>query len=552
MPKIDFLLEDLQRLLKKDITYDELKERGILFVKGELEELQEDVISADIKDTNRPDLWSTEGIARELQGHYGVREGLPKFKIGRSGISLNVDRKVKNVRPKTVGAVVKGLSFDDESIRQMIQLQEKVHATYGRNREVTAIGVYDLDRIVPPVNYTTVKPDGITFTPLDFEEELTPAEILQKHPKGREYGHLIDRFDEYPLMIDSAGNVLSIPPIINSVYTGKVSTQTKNVFIELTGQEVERLSIALNVLVAAFYERGGKVLSVDVNYPDGTIVTPDMTPREFSINADECRKTLGLDLKEDEIIALLKRASYDVKSKKGKLTVKYPAYRNDIMHSRDVIEDIAIAYDVNRIDPRPPELSTIGTMDPVEEFCDTVREVMVGLGFQEVLTFSLVNKENLFDKMNLKEKELCEIANPVSTSWNSIRNWLLPSILDLLRANLHVEYPQKVFEVGDVVLIDDKEETGTRTEKKLACAVSGGKVSYEDIASVLDALLRSIGVEYRMKGKRHKSFINGRAAKIVSNGRDIGIVGEIHPLVLNNWGIEKPVAAFEIDIDGIK
>jgi phenylalanyl-tRNA synthetase beta chain len=191
-------------------------------------------------------------------------------------------------------------------------------------------------------------------------------------------------------------------------------------------------------------------------------------------------------------------------------------------------------------------------MDPKEEFCDTVRDVMVGLGFQEVLTFSLVNKETLFGKMNLKGGEICEIANPVSTSWNSIRNWLLPSIMDFWRANLHVEYPQKVFEVGDVVAIDDKEETGTRTEKKLVCAVSDRNVGYEDISSVLDAFLRNLGVAYSLKGKEHGSFIDGRSAEIISKGRDIGIVGEIHPLVLNNWGIEKPVVAFEIDIDGIK
>lgn len=552
MPKIDFLFEDLRKLVKTDMTYEELEDSGILFVKGEIEGVIEDVITVDIKDTNRPDLWSVEGIARELRGHYGVKEGLPEFKIGRSGISLDVDKKVEKVRPKTVGAVVKGMSFDEESIKQMIQLQEKIHMTYGRNREVTAIGVYDFDRIAPPVKYTTVKPDGIKFVPLDFEEELTPAEILDKHPTGREYAHLIDKFDEYPLMIDSAGNVLSIPPIINSVYTGKVTPETKNVFIELTGQEVERLSVALNVLAAAFHDRGGEVLSVDVNYHDGTIVTPDTTPREFSIDAEECRKILGLDLREDEMIELLKRARYDAKSKRGKLLVKYPAYRNDVMHSRDVIEDIAIAYDVNKIEPRTPELSTIGSMDPKEEFCDTVRDVMVGLGFQEVLTFSLVNKENLFGKMNLKGEEICEIANPVSTSWNSIRNWLLPSIMDFWRANLHVEYPQKVFEVGDVVAIDDKEETGTRTEKKLVCAVSDRNVGYEDISSVLDAFLRNLGVAYSLKGKEHDSFIDGRSAEIISKGRDIGIVGEIHPLVLNNWGIEKPVVAFEIDIDGIK
>jgi phenylalanyl-tRNA synthetase beta chain len=552
MPKIDVSLDDLRTLMRTSISYDELEERGILFVKGEIEGFTEDTITVDIKDTNRPDLWSVEGIARELRGHYGTSEGLPEFKIGCSGISLDVDKKVEKVRPKTVGAVVKGLSFDEESIKQMIQLQEKIHMTYGRNREVTAAGVYDFDRIVPPVKYTTVKPDGIKFVPLDLEEELTPAEILEKHPKGREYAHLIDRFDEYPLMIDSTGNVLSIPPIINSVYTGKVSPETKNVFIELTGREVERLSVALNVLVAAFHDRGGEVLSVDVNYHNGTIVTPDMTPREFSIDAKECRKILGLDLKEDEMIGLLKRARYDAKSKKGKLLVKYPAYRNDIMHSRDVIEDIAIAYDVNKIEPRPPELSTIGSADPKEELCDTVRDVMVGLGFQEVLTFSLTNKENLLDKMNLKEGEICEIANPVSATWNTIRSWLLPSIMDFLRSNLHVEFPQKIFEVGDIVTIAGDEETGTKTKKKLACALSDGGAGYEDISSILDALLRSFGLYYDLKSKDHESFIEGRSAEIVAGGEGVGIVGEIHPQVLNNWGIEKPVAAFEIDIDGIK
>jgi phenylalanyl-tRNA synthetase beta chain len=553
MPKIDFSLDDLRSLLKKNIPYDELEERGILFVKGEIEGFMDDNIIVDIKDTNRPDLWSVEGIARELRGHYGVSEGLPEFKIKSSGISMNVDKKVEKVRAKTVGAVVKGLTFDDEFIKQMIQLQEKIHMTYGRNRGECAIGVYDFDRIVPPVRYTTVAPDGIKFVPLDFEEEMTPGEILEKHPKGREYAHLIDKHDEYPLMIDSEGNVLSIPPIINSVYTGKVSEETKNVFIEMTGHDVERLSVALNVLAAAFYDRGGEVLSVDVNYPDGTIVTPDLTPKEFTFKHMDCRKLLGLDLTDEEIISLLKKARYDViELKSGKVKVKYPAYRNDIMHQRDVIEDIAIAYDINNIEPEPPEISTIGGADPKEEFSDTLREVMLGLGFQEVLTFSLINKENLFDKMNQKEGEVCEIANPVSTNWNAIRSRLLPSIMDFLRANLHVEYPQKVFEVGDVVVIDESAETGTKTEKKLACALSDMDAGYEDISSILNAVLRSIGLEYSLKNKDHESFISGRSAEIVAGGKSVGMVGEIHPQVLNNWGIEKPVAVLEIDIENIK
>ena len=552
MPKIDFSLDDLRTLMRTSIPYDELEERGILFAKGEIEGFTGDTLTVDIKDTNRPDLWSVEGIARELRGHYGTGDGLPKIKIESSGISMNVSKKVENVRPKTVGAVVKGLTFGDEFIKQIIQLQEKIHMTYGRNRQECAIGVYDFDRIVPPITYTTVAPDGIKFVPLDFEGEMTPAEILKKHPKGAEYAHIIEKFDEYPLMIDSQENVLSVPPIINSVYTGKVSTETKNVFIEITGNSLERLQVALNVLVAAFYDRGGEVLSVEVNYPDETITTPDMTPKDFSMDPEECRKLLGLDITDDEMITLLKKARYDAKTKSGKIKVKYPAYRNDIMHQRDVIEDIAIAYDINKVEPGPPEIGTIGCMDKTEEFSDTVREVMTGLGFQEVLTFSLINKESLFTKMNLKEGKVCEIANPISTTWNSIRSWLMPSIMDFLCANLHVEYPQKIFEVGDVVNIAPSEETGTRTKKKLACAVSDPDAGYEDISSILDALLRSLDVYYDLKSKDHESFIEGRSAEIVSKGESIGIVGEIHPQVLNRWAIEKPIAAFEIDIDGIK
>ena len=552
MPKIEISLDDLRTLLRSSISYDELEERGILFVKGEIEGFSDDMLTVDIKDTNRPDLWSVEGIARELRGHYGVSEGLPKIKIESSGISMNVNKKVEKVRPKTVAAVVKGLTFDDEFIKQIIQLQEKIHMTYGRNRSECAIGVYDFDQLVPPINYTTVKPDGIKFVPLDFTEEMTPGEILEKHPKGREYAHIIDKFEEYPLMIDSEENVLSIPPIINSVYTGKVSQETKNVFIEMTGNSLERLQVALNVLVAAFHDRGGTVQSVEVNYPRETVVTPDMTPREFSIDPEECRTLLGLDITDDEMTDLLKKARYDAKSVGGKIKVKYPAYRNDIMHSRDIIEDIAIAYDINKIEPDPPKISTIGHADKTEEFSDIVREVMTGLSFQEVLTFSLINKESLFTKMNMEEGEVCEIANPISTTWNSIRSWLLPSIMDFLCANLHVEYPQKVFEVGDVVVIDESQETATKTKKKLACAVSDPDAGYEDISSILDGLLRSLGIYYELKAKDHESFIEGRSAEIIAKGESVGIIGEIHPQVLNNWGIEKPVAAFEIDIDGIK
>ncbi len=544
MPTVEFYLEDLQKLIDKKISIKELEEL-ILFVKGEFEAFEEGIVKVDIKDTNRPDLWSVEGIARELRTHLSGK--FPEYKINKSKFVMVVDKKVEKVRAKTVCAVVKNLKFDDYFIKQIIQLQEKIHSTYGGNRNFAAIGIYDFDKIKFPIKYTTVRPEGIRFTPLDFNEEMTPKEILERHPCGRDYGHLIKKYSEYPIMIDSAKNVLSIPPIINSDYTGKITDKTKNVFIEITGHEIERISVALNVLVTALAERGGRIYSMEIKYPGKKIVRPDLKPEKFFLDPDYCRKTLGLDISNKEMIRLLNRAGYKARLDKG-VSLEYPAYRNDIMHSRDVIEDIAISYGYNNIKPDFPKISTLGGADSLEEFCDVVREICVGLGFQETMTFSLTNKDSIFNKMNVPEGNICKLLNPVSSNWTVLRNWLLPSMLYFLTNNMHIEYPQRIFEVGDCVILDSKEETKTRTVKKLSAVITDSTVSYEEISSSLDALMRNLGIGYRLRALKHGSFIEGRAAEILADGVRIGIIGEINPQVLNNWRLEKPAVGFEINV----
>jgi phenylalanyl-tRNA synthetase beta chain len=546
MPIVEFYLKDLQKLLKKKITIKELEE-AVLFVKGEVEAVEGDIIKLDIKDTNRPDIWSIEGIARELRSHLG-KGGLQKYKMRKSGIKMIVDKKVERVRAKTVGAVVKGLRFDDYFIKQIIQLQEKIHQTYGGNRNFAAIGVYDFDKIKFPIRYTTVKPDGIKFIPLDSEEEMTPKEILKKHPCGRDYGHLIEKYPEYPLMIDSRGNVLSIPPIINSAYTGKITEKTKNVFIEITGHELRRISVALNVLVTALAERGGKIYRIEIKYPNKRIIRPDLKHGRFVLDPNYCRNVLGLDISNSNITKLLKKAGYNAKSGK-KIAVEYPAYRDDIMHARDIVEDVAISYGYDKIKPRLLGFTTIGKADDLEVFSNKISEIMIGLGLQEILSYTLTNKKNLFDKMSIGEKKIAEIENPISENWNVFRSWLLPSLLEFLSENKHVDYPHRIFEIGNTVVLDAKKETRTRDIRKLAVAISNNTVNYEELSSCLDALLRNLGLRYELKEAHHSSFIPGRSASIIINKKQVGIIGEIHPAVLNHWKLEKPVVGFEIDVN---
>jgi len=551
MPTIEISHRDLCGLVGRNIPLKKLKEEAILFAKGEVESEDGDVLKVEIKDTNRPDLWSTEGIAREIAGRYG-KPGLPEYHVGNSDIVVNVDRKVKGVRPYTVCAVVRNLTMDENTLSQLIQLQEKISTTFGRNRKEVAIGAYDLHRITPPIRFTTVTPTGIKFAPLEFNQKMTPKEILQKHPKGKEYGHLLKGLKEYPLFIDASDEVLSMPPIINSDWTGKITSATRDIFIECSGFDLRFLIPALNATVAALADRGGRIEAVRVVYPDQTLNTPDLRPKTTFLDIDYAQRLSGLNLKPHEICRLLEQARYEAKYHGNRIKLLYPAYRQDIMHQTDVVEDMLISFGYNRIEPEIPKLSTVGSELDIEVFSGTVKELMRGSCYQEILSYILTSKDNLFKKMNLKPEPVVEIENFISSNWCVFRNHLLPCLLEFLSGNKHVEYPQKIFEVGDVVVLDKRSKTRTQDIRKLAVAITSNMTGYEEISSVLDALLSNLGLGYKLRPAFHLSFIKGRTANILVSGKTIGIVGEISPLVLERWGLEKPVVAFEIDLTALQ
>lgn len=545
MPKIEVSHKDLCGLIGRKLSVEQLAEE-MLFAKGEVDEVSGDALKLDLKDTNRPDMWSAEGVAREIKAR--KTPGLRKYDVKKSNFTVVVDKSVENVRPYTACAVVKGVKFDKATMSQIIQLQEKVAGTFGRNRKEVAIGVYDLDRLKFPIRYTTTKPEGTKFVPLGHNEKMTPKDILAKHQKGKEFGHLLAKAKDYPIFVDSVGEILSMPPIINSNHSGQITEQTRDVFIECSGADKKFLNTAINVLVAALAERGGVIYGVEVKYPSGREMTPNLEPKKFTVSIESIRKIAGLDLKEKELIDLLKKSIYEPTLKGKTIELLYPAYRQDIMHWRDVAEDVLISYGFNEIEPEPVKIITKGGNSKQYARYERITQIMTGAGLQEVISYTLTNKENLFEKMNQKG-EAVEIENPMSTNWSVFRTSLLPGLLEFLSKNQHIEFPQSVYETGNVILLDAKEQTRTRDERRLAAAVSASSVNYESVSSVLDALLRNMGIHYGLKKTSHKSFIEGRAAEIIVNKRSIGFIGELHPQILNNWGIEKPVVAFEINLD---
>jgi len=550
MPTIEVSLKDLNKLVEKKFTRKEL-ERALEYVKGEVESFRGDRIRMEIADTNRPDLWSAEGVARELRSRYTKDKGLIRYKMKKSGLRVIIDKNLKNIRPKTVCAVVKGLKIDDEFLFQIIQLQEKICETFGRNRGEVALGIYDYHKISPPIHFRAYKPDEIKFVPLDFDKELNLRQILSQHPKGKEYGHLLADFDKYPVFIDSKNHVLSMPPIINSDYTGKVTKKTRDVFIECSGFDMKFLLPSLNIMVSALADRGGRIETVEVVSREGRMVTPDLKPKRITVDVDRVRRLSGLDLGKDKIRKLLLESRYDVETEGGKFLVSYPAYRQDIMHQVDVIEDIIISYGYNRIEPVIPKISTIGGQTRMNEFSRRVSNIMTGMGSQEVLSYILTNRDNIAKRMDLEVSKLIEIENPISKNWSVFRTWIIPSLIEFIGKNTNREYPQNIFEMGEVVLFDEKAETRSRNPTRLAWAFADSEANFTKAKQSFDFLMRNLGVAYVIEDVEHPSFIPGRVGRVSVKGRKIACIGEIHPKVLENFRIEQPVCAFEINLSDL-
>lgn len=557
MPTIDIIYTEFERMLGLRLNKDLDKINKILaFAKGEVKlfDEKEDTLSVEIKDTNRPDIWNIEGLVRTLRGFLGLHEGLIEYKTSGQLAEVFVDESLKNIRPYIACSIVKNVELTDPIIRGLMQLQDKLDQTYGRSRRRTSIGLYDFNLITPPLSYAVAKPTEVSFVPLGFEKRMDLKEILKEHPKGQEYGFIVDKHPVYPILLDKEKKVLSFPPIINSNDLGKVTEETKNLLVEVTGTNHETVLNTLTIVTLSLIDRGGSAYSARIHYPhtESKTVTPNFQTKLMDLSISYACNVLGLKLAAKQIEKLLSKAGFGIQEAgNDSLTVQIPCYRIDIMHPIDLVEDIAIAYDYNKIKPLWRKLPTTGGTRSEQESLDITRELMVGLGFQEVLTYTLTNPENLFTKMNLKEEKMVEIANPKVQTLTCLRNWLLPSLMEFLSNNLHIEYPQKIFELNKITIPDLKKETRARDEERLAAVTSHPNASFTEIKSALDALFTNLGMEWNIKEAKHPSFIEGRMGTAVVDKLEIGVLGEIHPKVLESWTFENPTAAFELDMEKI-
>jgi len=550
MPVITFKYEDLKDL-GIDLEKDELI-NTIPMMASDIEDFDDEEIKIEFF-PNRPDNLSIEGVARSFKGFLGLETGLPKYDVEESDEEVYVSKEVAEIRPYIGFAKIENVDFSGDKIKYIMDFQENLHWVIGRDRKKVAIGIHNADVVNAPYNYIATEKDEHPFVALEMDKEMTPGEILTDHEKGAKYAHLIENYDKYPLILDKDEQVLSMPPIINGELT-KLSENTKNIIVDVTGTDEKAVNQCLNIICSSFAEVGGKIKSMKVIYEDKTLTTPDLTPKTKNVHVDLANELIGgTDLTAEDIKELLEKARMDAEIlNKNELKVYIPSYRTDILHEVDIVENIAIQYHINNVEAKLPDISTVAYEHNWFKQEKTIREVMIGLGFQEIMSLMLTSETNHYEKMNQKEENHVQVSKPITITGTMIRTSLLNSLMEFLEDNKHEDLPQKIFEIGDVLYMDDTTFNKTKTVKKLAGLICHSTANFTEIKSTVASILSNLGYTMEISSSDNTSFIPGRVANLegkAKNGTIKGFFGEISPEVIRNFELEYPVIAFEIEFN---
>ncbi|MCL2270309.1 MAG: phenylalanine--tRNA ligase subunit beta [Treponema sp.] len=553
-------------------------EKALTCAKAELDEdsnknmpISERFLKIELNDTNRPDLWGTAGCARQLRVyHGGKRHEYPFFSqpgdIKKAQLKVIVEKSVQQVRPYLAGFIARGREISDPALRDMIQTQEKLAWNFGRKRRTISMGLYRISRIKWPIIYRGVDPDRISFVPLQWDASLTLREILKQHPKGREYAFILEHEPVHPLLLDSGGDILSYPPIINSADLGAVQVGDTDIFIELTGGDIAMVTQAASIVACDLADNGFTIEPVEVEYAFDTpfgrnVVYPWYFQEPVFCSLSRIEKFLGEKLSADECVHALERmgvrAKKTISAERGSsgntegILACPPEYRNDFLHAADVAEDVMIGRGLDSFRPERPGDATVGRLLPITLFSRQVKEIFIGMGYQEMIYNYLGSRKDLVENMRGDGGRIIRIANPMTENYEYVRDSVIASLMASESVSGHSVYPHKIFEVGKIARRDSKENYGSTTRQYAGFLHADKDANFNTAAGQLQTLFYYLSREYDVEEANDSRFIPGRAAAVLYKGARIGVFGEIHPEVLENWGITVPCTAGEIDLDSL-
>lgn len=550
---------------------------------------------------NRYDLLCIEGIARALRVFLG-KDRPPVYKLvyppgGESSIvTAKVAPETKQIRQFFGCAILRNVKFTERSYESFIDLQDKLHQNICRRRQFVAIGTHDLDTLKPPFTYEALPPKEIKFVPLSKTKAYDAEELMTVYESEKHlarYLHIIKDSPVYPIIYDSTRTVASMPPIINSEHS-KITLNTRNVFIDITGTDETKLNIVLNIIATMFSEYCEEPFTIEpckVIYPDGTErIYPDLTYRPMTAHASYVNSCTGLTVNSTELVNLLERMTLSAvqdASDPDAVVVQVPPTRPDIMHECDLMEDAAIAYGFNKLPDTFPPTSTVAQPLELSKLSDIIRREWAMAGFVEVLPLILCSHEENFEWLNRKDTGdiAVRIANPKTLEFQVVRTSLLQGLLKTVRENRSHALPIRIFESTDVVFKDPKRERQARNVRHAAAVWCNKTAGFEVVHGMLDRAMQMLEVPriastdkkaptgYYIKERDDPTFFPGRAATIYyrrprqhdrsaleaikeafthPDDEEIGVLGILHPSVLEKFEISYPCSAVEFSLEPFK
>ena len=534
---------------------------------------------------NRYDMLCFEGISLMLNIFLGRTKCPPYSLVAPTDqVSITVRKQTSQIRPYISGAILRNITFDQARYDSFIALQDKLHQNLARQRSLVAIGTHDLDTLKPPFTYEALPPTDIKFVPLNQTREMTAGELMTFYEKDRHlsrYLPIIRESPVYPVIYDSDRVVCSLPPVINGNHS-KITTKTRNVFIECTATDKTKVEIVVNILVAMFSQYTAQQFTVEPikiisPHNSETRQVPDLTPRTADAQVSYINECSGLALDQKKICELLNRMSYLAKpslTSKDLVQVEIPPTRADVLHQCDIMEDVCIAYGFNKL-PRsfPSKSGTIAQPLAINKLGDILRLEAAMAGWSEVMPLILCSHDENFAWLNRKDDgaTAVRLANPKTAEYQVVRTTLLPGLLKTIRENKHHSVPIKIFECSDVAFKAPHLERKACNERHFAAAWYGKTSGFETVHGLLDRLMMMLksafvtheeGLETKgAKGMQYwieeqlddPTFFPGHAAsvhvRIAGKQQVIGVFGILHPTVLEKFELRYPVSTLELNVE---
>ena len=542
MPVVELSYSKLQKLVGK-VSKKQISE-SLPFLGLDIESEDGDLVRVEYS-PNRPDYSTDFGIAIGLQGLLQIKTGTINLDIKKlNQYRIRVNPSVSKIRPFVTGIIAKNGKIDDKFIKQLMVMQEDLHFGIGRKRKKSSIGIHDLDKIDFPLTYTTTKKNH-RFIPLQSSSEISISDILQDTEVGKEYGKILGNSSLVPIIIDSKQNTVSFPPIINAART-TLTPKTKNLFVEVTGLNKDDVEDMLSVVATILQSAGFSLMHVTVSGSKNS--SPKLKSKKIIIQPDLINQTLGLNLNTSTIISSLKKSRLDASSKGKNVICTIPPYRFDIFGPMDLVEEVALGYGIQNIEPKLSPSQTIGTKNDISSKLSLLSQTMIGLGYTEALNSSLTSKRVLYDMTNRNADKSISVLDSKSQEHTILRDSILPGLLKNLSHNIHSTYPQQLFETGTIF----SHGLPILETTSLAVINAHKEANFTEIKSILQSLFK-IGFNLKLETKTSFDpiFEKGRSASILLDKKPIGIIGEINSETIENYKIRVPVTGFEVSLSDL-